>query len=121
ATMLGAALGAGWATLRRYQQELVAAWQGHKWLCADDDTVSLLYLRQGKLLRALTQRGHAAQNKVQLTDNVEHALPKRWQKVVKVLRQNPEWQHNPSSSAEYQQIQTEVIDWLTSDEKMLSN
>ena len=116
ATMLGAALGAGWATLRRYQHELMAAWQGHKWLCADDGTVSLLYLRQGKLLRALTQRGHAAQNKLQLSDNIEHALPKRWNKVVTVLRQNPEWQHNPSSSPEYQQLQTEVIDWLTSDE-----
>lgn len=117
ATILGAALGAGWATLRRYQHELVAAWQGHKWLCADDDTVSLLYLRQGKLLRALTQRGHAAQNNIQLSDNIEHALPKRWNKVVTVLRQNPEWLHNPSSSLEYQQLQTEVIDWLTSDEK----
>jgi len=117
ATMLGAALGAGWATLRRYQHELVAAWQGHKWLCADDDTVSLLYLRQGKLLRVLTQRGHAAQNNIQLSDNIEHALPKRWHKVVTALRQNPEWQHKPSSSLEYQQLQTEVIDWLTSDEK----
>ena len=117
ATMLGAALGAGWATLRRYQHELVAAWQGHKWLCADDDTVSLLYLRQGKLLRTLTHRGHAAQNNIQLSDNIEHALPKRWHKVVTALRQNPEWQHHPSSSLEYQQLQTEVIDWLTSDEK----
>ena len=117
ATMLGAALGAGWATLRRYQHELVAAWQGHKWLCADDDTVSLLYLRQGKLLRTLTHRGHAAQNNIQLSDNIEHALPKRWHKVVTALRQNPEWQHKPSSSLEYQQLQTEVIDWLTNDEK----
>ena len=117
ATMLGAALGAGWATLRRYQHELMAAWQGHRWLCADDDTVSLLYLRQGQLLHTLTQRGHAAQNKIQLSDNIEHALPKRWHKVVTTLRQNPEWQHKPSSSLEYQQLQTEVIDWLTSDEK----
>jgi hypothetical protein len=117
ATMLGAALGAGWATLRRYQQELKAALNGHKWLCADDDTVSLLYLRQRKLLRTLTRRGHAAQNNIQVSDNVEHALPKRWHKVVRVLRQNPEWQHDASSGAEYQQLQTEVIDWLISDEK----
>ena len=117
ATMLGAALGAGWATIRRYQHELAAAWHGHKWLCVDDDTVSLLYLRQGKLLRTLTQRGHAAQNKIQLSDNVEHALPERWHKAVKILRQKPEWQHNSSPSVEYQQLQTEVIGWLTSDEK----
>ncbi|MBE9559410.1 MAG: GTPase/DUF3482 domain-containing protein [Proteobacteria bacterium] len=118
AAMLGAALGAGWATLRRYQHELVAAWQGHKWLCADDDTVSLLYLRQRKLLHTLTQRGHAAQNNIQLSDNVEHALPRRWHKAVKVLRQNPKWQHKPSSSPEYQKLQTDVIDWLTSDENV---
>jgi len=117
ATMLGAALGAGWATLRRYQQELVAAWQGHKWLCADDDTVSLLYLRQRKLLLSLTQRGHAAQNNIKLSDNVEHTLPRRWHKVIKILRQNPEWRHNSSSSVEHQQLQAEVIAWLTSDEK----
>jgi len=115
ATMLGAAVGASWATLRRYQHELVAAWQGHKWLCADDNTVSLLYLRQSKLLRTLTQRGHAAQNKIQLSDNVEHALPKRWHTVVKILRQNPDWQHNSSSNVERQALQTEVIQWLTND------
>ena len=116
ATLLGAALGAGWATLRRYQQELTAAWHGNRWLCADDDTVSLLYLRQRKLLHTLTQRGHAAQNNIQLDDNDEHTLPKRWHKIVKVLRQNPEWQRKPSSSIEYQQIQAEVIAGLTHDE-----
>ncbi len=116
ATMLGAALGAGWATLRRYQHELAAAWQGHKWLCADDDTVSLLYLRQRKLLHALVQRGHAAQNNIQLSDTVEHSLPKRWHKVIKILRQNPEWQYSSSPSVEHQQLQAEVIEWLTSDE-----
>jgi len=118
ATMLGAALGAGWATLRRYQHELTAAWQGHKWLCADDDTISLLYLRQRKLLRTLTHRGHAAQNNIQLANKIEHTLPKRWHKVITTLRQNPEWQHKPPSSLEYQQLQTEVIGWLMSDEKV---
>jgi len=121
ATMLGAALGASWSTLRRYQHELKAALQGHKWLCADDDTVSLLYLRQRKLLHTLIQRGHAAQNKIQLSDNTENALPKRWYKVVKILRQNPEWRHNSSTSIEHQQLQTEVIEWLTSDEKLVSD
>ncbi len=117
ATILGAALGAGWSTLRRYKQELTAYWQGHKWLCADDDTISLLYLRQRTLLHSLTQRGHAAQNKIQLSEPGEHALPKRWHRVVKVLRQNPDWQHGSPSNTEYHQIQTKVIAWLTSDEK----
>ena len=116
AAMLGAALGAGWATARRYQQELTAAWRGHKWLCVDDDTVSLLYLRQRKLLHTLTQRGHAAQNKLQLSNDVVHALPKQWYKVINVLRQNPQWQHVSSSDAEYQALQTQVTGWLLGDE-----
>jgi GTPase SAR1 family protein len=116
ATMLGAALGAGWATARRFQQEFTAAWRGHKWLCVDDDTVSLLYLRQRKLLHTLTQRGHAAQNKLQLFNDEEHSLPGQWYKVLKVLRQNPQWQHISSTDAEYQKLQAQLIDWLLSDE-----
>ena len=116
ATLLGAALGAGWATVRRYQQELKAALRGHQWLCVDDDTVSLLYLRQRRLLQSLTHRGHAAQNRLQLSSEVEHALPKGWQKAIALLRQNPEWQSAPSSDDDYQQLQAEVIDWLLNDE-----
>ena len=115
ATMLGAAVGAGWAALRRYRQELNAAWRGHKWLCVDDNTVSLLYLRQRNLLHTLTRRGHAAQNKLQLMNDVEQVLPERWDKVLKVLRQNPEWQHYSTTDAEYQKLQNLVIGWLFSD------
>lgn len=116
ATILGAALGAGWATVQRYQQELKAAWRGHKWLCIDENTINLLYLRQRKLLHTLTHRGHAAQNALKLTDNIEHVLPKRWDKVIKVLRQNPEWQRFSSTDAEYQKLQRQVIHWLLNDE-----
>ena len=116
ATLLGATLGAGLATVRQYQQELNAALRGHKWLCVDDNTISLLYLRQRKLLHTLTQRGHAAQNKLQLFNDTEHALPKGWYKVIKVLRQHQEWQQASSTDAEYQTLQTQVIDWLISDE-----
>ncbi len=115
ATLLGAALGAGWATVRRYEQELKAAWRGHKWLCVDDNTISLLYLRQRQLLQTLTQRGHAARNKLQLADAADRALPKRWSRVVTVLRQNPEWQQAAAGDPEYQQMQTQVVEWLLSD------
>jgi hypothetical protein len=114
ASVLGAALGAGWATARRYQQELKAAWRGHKWLCADDDTLSLLFLRNRKLLNSLTRRGHAAQNRLELSSELERVLPKRWSKVIAVLRQHPEWQRIPSSDDEYLQLQAEVVGWLVS-------
>ncbi len=114
ASMLGAALGAGWATARRYQQELTAALRGHKWLCVDDNTVSLLYLRQHDLLRILMQRGHAAQNKIQFSNSAEHSLPKQWNETIKILRQNPEWQYASSTDDEYQKLEFQVIDWLLS-------
>lgn len=117
ATLLGAALGAGWATLRRYEQELTAAWRGHKWLCVDDNTISLLYLRQREVLRTLTRRGHAAQSKVELSNKLDHSLPKRWVKTLKVLRQHPEWQYPASAGDDYQHLQAQVIDWLLSDEQ----
>jgi len=117
ASILGAALGAGWATVRNYQQELMAAWRGHKWLCVDDNTVSVLYLRQRKLLHALTRRGHATQNKLQLFGESEHALPKQWTKLMKTFRQNPQWQKNVSTSSEYASSDYEnarqlVMEWL---------
>jgi hypothetical protein len=116
ATMLGAALGAGWAAARRYQQELKAALRGHKWLCVDDDTVSLLFLRNRQLLHSLTQRGHAAQNKLRVMNDIQKTLPGRWYKVVNVLRQHPEWQQLPSSDEEYTQLQDEITGWLVSDD-----
>lgn len=112
AAMLGAALGAGWATARRYQQELKAALQGHQWLCVDDNTLSLLYLRQYDLLRKLMHRGHAAQNKIQFLNKSDHVLPDQWNDVVKMLRQNPEWLHGTSRDEEYLKWQNKVIGWL---------
>jgi Domain of unknown function (DUF3482)/50S ribosome-binding GTPase len=112
ATLLGAAIGAGWATLRRYQQEIVAAWRGHRWLCVDDNTLALLYLRQRKLLHSLTRRGHAAQNRLQVSSDAQLSLPTQWQNVMKVLRQNPEWQHISPSGKDYLESQNQIISWL---------
>lgn len=116
ATVLGAALGAGWAAARRYQQELKAAWRGHVWLCVDDTTISLLYLRQRKLLHDLTRRGHAAQNSLKLASNIERPLPKQWHKLIKELRQHPEWLGTLTTDAEYQKLQQQMVDWLTNDD-----
>ena len=116
AALLGAALGAGWATARRYQQELKAAWHGHRWLCVDDNTISLLYLRQRKFLHTLMHRGHAALDTVPLANDAKTLLPKPWAKVLKLLRQHPDWQQGASNDTEYQKVQTQVTDWLIQDE-----
>jgi len=117
---LGGVLGAGWAATRRYKQELQAALRGNKWLCVDDTTIGLLYLRQRELLHTLTQRGHAAQNQLQLSSKTpsdnQYKLPKRWPKVIKVLRQHPAWQRGAANDEEYQDLQTEVVGWLLAEE-----
>jgi len=121
ATMLGALLGGGWAIVRRYQQELKAAWQGHKWLCVDDNTISLLFLRQQKLLHTLTRYGHAMQKKVQFSTNpitkpimdTEQPLPTQWYKDIKLLHQHPQWQYNNSTDADYIKIQCRIIKQLS--------
>jgi small GTP-binding protein len=115
ASLLGAAIGGGWATAQRYQKELIAAWRGHQWLCVDDETVSLLYLRQQRLLTTLTHRGHAAQGRLKLFNDAGNALPKKWNRVLKTLRQNPQWQNASSDDGEYLKIQETISGWLLND------
>ena len=112
ASLLGAAIGGGWATANRYQQEFKAAWRGHQWRCVDDDTVSLLYLRQCRLLSTLSHRGHAAQNRLKLFDNAEVALPQKWNDLLKTLRQNPQWQQATPDDVEYHKLQKLMLGWL---------
>jgi small GTP-binding protein len=116
ASLLGATIGGGLATAQRYQRELMAAWRGHQWLCVDDETVSLLYLRQQRLLTTLTHRGHAAQNRLQLFNTAGGALPRKWGYVLKTLRQNPQWQNASPEDDEYLKIQELISAWLLSDE-----
>jgi hypothetical protein len=112
ASLLGAAIGGGWATARRYQQEFKAVWRRHQWLCVDDDTVSVLYLRQCRLLSALSRRGHAAQNKLRLVDNGKVALPQKWPSLLKSLRQNPQWHQATPDDVEYHKSQKLMLEWL---------
>ncbi len=115
ATMVGAALGAGLATARRYRDELRAAWRGNKWLCVDENTLRILFLRQRELLHILTQRGHAAVSKVELGNKSAYKLPRDWLKVVERLRQNPQWRDNKSSDPGYKDIANIVTRWLLED------
>lgn len=113
ATAVGAALGAGLATARRYRQELKAALQGNKWLCVDDNTIALLFLRQRELLHTLAQRGHAAQGKMEIGDKPKQSIPKGWSKTIDQLRQHPEWQNGATGDSNYAEIRTTVVTWLT--------
>ncbi|MFO7579458.1 MAG: DUF3482 domain-containing protein [Nitrosomonas halophila] len=113
ASVLGALAGTGWSTFRRYGKEIQAKIQGTQWLCADDNTLQLLYLRQQQLLDKLMHRGHAAchVDHVDPTPEVDE-LPSRWQEIINVLRQNPAW-NKPSNArnhnAQYQSIESALI------------
>ncbi len=121
ASLLGAAIGGGWASVQRYQKELMAAWRGHQWLCVDDETISLLYLRQLRLLTTLTHRGHAAQSRLKLFNETERTPPKKWNYVLKTLRQNPHWQNATPDDDEYHKLQEMTLGWLLSDESDTSD
>ncbi|MFA7554020.1 MAG: GTPase/DUF3482 domain-containing protein [Spongiibacteraceae bacterium] len=84
--LIGAALGAGYSTLRRYGKDISVALQKNDWLCADDTTVELIYLRSQDLLRHLTHRGHATQTALTVQENKQHTLPEQWPQLLRGLR-----------------------------------
>jgi hypothetical protein len=112
ATVVGAAIGAGVATARRYKQELKAAWGGSKWLCVDDTTVTLLFLRQRELLHRLVRRGHAAQGEMSIGESAGKSIPKDWTKTVDQMRKYPEWQGRKTSGESQERIKSKVVSWL---------
>ncbi len=92
ASILGAIAGTGWSTFKRYGKEIQAKIKGTRWLCADDTTLQLLYLRQYQLLDKLMNRGHAACHTDQVGQQPERGeLPNDWQQIIDMLRQNPAW------------------------------
>ena len=98
--------------MRRYNQEIQAAWRGNKWLCVDDNTIALLYLRQCELLQRLAHRGHAAQNTLEIGDRSATTTPKGWSKNLGRMRQHPQWCSGSPGSADYAQVKTTVIEWI---------
>ena len=121
ASMVGALLGAGWSTVKRYGEDALARVKGIKWYCIDDQTVTLLLLRQLQLLHTLLRRGHAAQNKIsvqrQTVTDVSNTdvsstsvsstsvsstsvsstsvpkinIPKDWGERLQTMRNHPQW------------------------------
>lgn len=94
AALSGGLVGALWGVKQRYYDEIEAKIKGKRYLCVDDATLQVLWLRQLTLLATLQQRGHASINKIELqsttllsTDN----LPSDWGKYVSQLRSHPEW------------------------------
>ena len=115
ASALGALAGAGWSTARRYGDEIKAMMDGTEWLCADENTLRVLYLRQRQLLEKLMHRGHAAVDTVEVKVPDAEKLPDDWSEITSILRQNPAW-HEASSfrnnSQQYQEVEARLVDSL---------
>ena len=91
AAALGALAGVTWSTGRRFRNELANLVTGRRFICADDNTLKILFLRQRLLYESLQHRGHAAQRQLDLASGVAGALPEHWDQWLKQARQHPEW------------------------------
>lgn len=93
AAVAGGVMGVLWGVKQRYYDEIHAKVKGYRYLCADDMTLQVLWMRQLNLLNALQQRGHASFTKVSLVNNGDnkHTLPKYWSKWLSKARHRPQW------------------------------
>ena len=94
AAISGGVAGALWSVKQRYYDEIQAKIKGKRYLCVDDATLQVLWLRQLKLLATLQQRGHASFDKIALQSTVQISadnLPKGWSGYLRKLHAYPQW------------------------------
>ena len=117
AALTGGVAGALWSVKQRYYDEIQAKIKGKRYLCVDDATLQVLWLRQLKLLITLQQRGHASFDKIALQNGAQATpenLPKKWGSYVRKLHSKPEWStlnvnSNTSSNAKRDAFLTLLI------------
>jgi len=94
AALSGGAVGALWSVKQRYYDEIQAKIKGKRYLCVDDVTLQVLWLRQLKLLATLQQRGHASFDKIAIQNSANISpdnLPKQWNAYLRKLHAYPQW------------------------------
>lgn len=95
AAVTGALLGGGVQTLRHYGSGLLSRVTGEKLLRVDDSILLALATRQCQLIRALANRGHAAQHKLmpaRLADTTAGIFNQnRLPAPLRQARANPDW------------------------------
>jgi len=106
AALSGGVVGALWSVKQRYYNEIQAKIKGKRYLCVDDETLQVLWLRQLQLLTTLQQRGHASFNKIALENSLNvnaDSLPKKWNRYLRKLRSFPQWSslNNQRDQSEY--------------------
>jgi GTP-binding protein EngB required for normal cell division len=94
AAVTGGVAGALWGVKQRYYDEIQAKIKGCRYICLNDTTLQVLWLRQIKLLALLQQRGHASVDKIDYQvsqDKQKNELPKNWSKWLRKSRNHPDW------------------------------
>jgi len=94
AALSGGVVGALWSVKQRYYDEIQAKIKGKRYLCVDDATLQVLWLRQLKLLSTLQHRGHASFDKINVQSDSEMTvdnLPKKWNSYLRKLHSHPQW------------------------------
>lgn len=92
AALTGGVVGALWSVKQRYYDEIHAKVTGCRYICLDDPTLQVLWLRQNKLLKVLQRRGHASFDKIDLqVAQDSNELPQNWGKWLRQTRSHPNW------------------------------
>ncbi|PKF60866.1 DUF3482 domain-containing protein [Psychromonas sp. psych-6C06] len=118
AALSGGVVGALWSVKQRYYNEIEAKIKGKRYLCVDEATLQVLWLRQLQLLNSLQQRGHASFDKITLANSLELStdnLPKNWKSYLRQLRAYPQWsslnkKHSSNEANKRELLLTTLVD-----------
>ncbi|HHX34430.1 MAG TPA: GTPase/DUF3482 domain-containing protein [Gammaproteobacteria bacterium] len=116
ATVVGAAVGGLTQTFRNYGERLKGKWRGERELTVNDSTLRLLAIRQQRLLTALELRGHAAQERIQMSTPLEQ----QWREgdladPLKTARAYPNWSSLNDKKMRHDTERTSAIENLAAD------
>ena len=117
AAVTGGIAGALWSVKQRYYDEIQAKIKGARYICLNDVTLQVLWLRQIKLLALLQKRGHASFTKIdyQVAEAVNE-LPKNWSKWLRKLRSHPNWSSLNKNAADLEDSKRQLfIEQLTAE------
>jgi GTPase Era involved in 16S rRNA processing len=98
---IGAVAGVIWSSLRKYGGSIKNTLTGSSYVCVDDPTVNLFFLRQRYLLRSLMARGHAAQEVVAAKDNNHNEANEQLSQLTRRVRDNHKWSNLDNPFAGY--------------------
>jgi len=119
AALTGGVAGALWSVKERYYDEIQAKIKGKRYLCVDNSTLQVLWLRQLSLLTTLQQRGHASFNRIELQYGEQitsDSLPNKWGSYLRKLHSHPEWSSLNAKGSGYNSSKRENFLGLLIDE-----